>query len=258
MLSKFWLRLKALLSRKEFDRDLEDEVEFHLAMQKARNRPGGPIQRQAREALRQFGNATLARENLREMRSFMLLETLWQDIRFGSRLLRKNPVFAFIAIVTLRARYRSQYCHLFFDISCPVAMLPVPHPQELVVLRSPGPKWDAPAVTVTARLHSLIPCIRICVIVAARSLPGCLRVVPRKSSISGSGRAELARGELVTGNYFSTVGSNAGFGPHLWTRRRICHWRQSRGSAELRLLDAPFRSRCFDSQSKDQRERRCC
>src|ERR1700760_2563206 len=102
MLSGFWLRLKAILLRKRFDLDLEDEVAFHLAMQSRNSSPDRNEELLSHEAaLRQFGNPTRTRENLREMRSFMFLETLWQDVRFGARLLRNNPLFALVAIVTL-------------------------------------------------------------------------------------------------------------------------------------------------------------
>ncbi len=70
MLSEFWLRLRAFIFRRKFDRDLEDEIAFHLAMQQSKHNSAGPAgaNKLAREAaLQQFGNPTLARENLREM-----------------------------------------------------------------------------------------------------------------------------------------------------------------------------------------------
>ncbi len=70
----------------------------------------------------------------------MLLETLWQDTRFGVRLLRKNPVFAFIAIVTLGLGIGANTAIFSLTYQVLLQLLPVPHPQELVVLRSPGPK----------------------------------------------------------------------------------------------------------------------
>ncbi len=137
MLNEFWLRLKALLLRKKFDRDLEDEVAFHLAMQEGRQRAVDPTATNnlAHEAaLQQFGNPTLARENLREMRSFMLLETLWQDVRFGARILRKNPLFALVSIVTLALGIGINTAVFSLVHGILLDPLPYAHPEELVMV----------------------------------------------------------------------------------------------------------------------------
>ncbi len=84
--------LKKLQRRKQLDRDLQDELEFHLAMSREEN--GG-------RAHRQFGNATLLKEVCREMWTFTILETLWQDIRYAVRTLRNNLGFVSVAVLAL-------------------------------------------------------------------------------------------------------------------------------------------------------------
>ncbi len=89
---------------------------------------------------------------MREMRTFMLLETLWQDVDSAARLLRKNPVFAVIAIVTLGLRIGASTAIFSLTYHVLLQLLPVPQPQELVVCAHRVQRWDAPAVTVTAEL----------------------------------------------------------------------------------------------------------
>ena len=101
-LNHFVLRMKALVRRKQLDRDLDDEIAFHLAMREGKNRALVPDAQEARHAARrQFGNATSIKERSREMWTFVSLESLWQDVRYGARLLAKNPGFMVIAVLTL-------------------------------------------------------------------------------------------------------------------------------------------------------------
>jgi predicted permease len=97
-----WLRIKALFRRRQIDRDLEDELQFHLAMREQKlTEQGIPQQEAPYAARREFGNATQAKEANREMWTFPFLETLWQDIQYGLRQLRRNPGFTAVAVMTL-------------------------------------------------------------------------------------------------------------------------------------------------------------
>src|SRR5204863_162526 len=73
---------------------LAEEIADNLA----RGMPPGDARR---AAYRKLGNPTRIREEIYTMNSLGLLETLWQDLRYGARLLRRNPTFAVVAILTL-------------------------------------------------------------------------------------------------------------------------------------------------------------
>src|SRR5919206_2180711 len=101
-LTQFWRRLLYYLRRERFDRELEEEMSFHLEMKAEEYRAGGMELEEARRAARrQFGNETRLREISREMWGFAFMETLFQDLRYGARVLTKHKSFTFVAVLTL-------------------------------------------------------------------------------------------------------------------------------------------------------------
>ena len=99
---KIWAQLKALVRRKQLEKDLDDELAFHLEMREAKKRAAGFAAEEAKYAARrQFGNAMRMKEICREIWSFASLETLWRDLRYGARGLAKNPGFTLAAVVAI-------------------------------------------------------------------------------------------------------------------------------------------------------------
>jgi putative ABC transport system permease protein len=122
-----WLRLKALVRRKQLDLDLDDEVAFHLAMREAKNRVTGAPAGEARYAAhRQFGNLTNVKQSTRDLWSFIWLETIWRDFTFALRTLRKNPGFAATAILTLGLGIGASTA--IFSVIDNVLLEPFPYP----------------------------------------------------------------------------------------------------------------------------------
>src|SRR5690349_7809910 len=95
-------RLRNLTRRDQLDRDLERELSFHIAERMDELVDAGLSKEEARlAAIRQFGNYAIEKERTRDMDVFGWLESVAQDVRYGSRMIRKNVVFALVVILSL-------------------------------------------------------------------------------------------------------------------------------------------------------------
>ncbi|HEX5082146.1 MAG TPA: ABC transporter permease, partial [Blastocatellia bacterium] len=102
MLSKLRTALWALFRRSEVERELDEELRYHIERQTEQNIRIGMNPEEARFAARKaFGGVEQAKERSRDARAVRWIEELWQDLRYGARILMKNPGFTLIAVITL-------------------------------------------------------------------------------------------------------------------------------------------------------------
>src|SRR5581483_12370820 len=98
-----WLyTLRALFRRNDADRDMADEIAFHIDRQARKHEANGMSAHEARRlATQEFGGTTRWREEARHARGSTLIDVAEQDVRQTLRGLRRDPAFATMAVVTL-------------------------------------------------------------------------------------------------------------------------------------------------------------
>jgi predicted permease len=129
------LKLKALFKRRQFDRDLEEELQFHLAMREEKNRLAGLAGSDARDSARRtFGNATSLKERCREMWMLTSIESVWRDLRYAARTLGRTPAFTAIVVLVMALGIGANTA--LFTVVHAVLLRPLPfrQPDRLVSL----------------------------------------------------------------------------------------------------------------------------
>jgi putative ABC transport system permease protein len=199
MLAELGRRLLILFRRRQFDADLDEEMRLHRQLREQEQIERGLSPKQAHYAVqRRFGNDLLLREESRDMWGWNWLENLLQDVRYGLRMLLKNPGFTAVAVLTLALGIGANTA--IFSVVEAVLIRPLPYPDSgrLIWISRVLPAIHARLVASTDYIAWLEQNKTLAGISAFEASGG--------YSLTGRGVARRVPAAAVSSNFFSTLG----------------------------------------------------
>jgi predicted permease len=193
-------RLRAIARPRSLDRDLDDELSFHVAMQTQANVNRGMNESEAaRRARLALGGVDQTTERSRDVRPLRWAQDLWQDLRYTFRLLSKTPVFTLVAVGTLALGIGANTAMFSIVDSVILQKLPYGNPDRLVMVYEEAsyagyPKNSpAPGNYTEWRRQN-------------RSFTDLAATQQATSILSGDGAPEQVLGRRATASFFSVLG----------------------------------------------------
>jgi len=185
--------------RKRYD-ELDEEIRAHIEMSAHEREERGELAEEARAAARrEFGNVGSVKETTRDTWSYVWIERLWQDVRYGARMLRKSPGFTAIAVLTLALGIGANTAIFSFVYGVLLAPLPYHDASRLVVLSETTPRVG----TVSVSYPNFIDWRS-----QSRSFSQIAYIEQVSFNLAGASvsRPENIQGDSVTPNFLSMMG----------------------------------------------------
>jgi len=208
------------LQRRRKEDELREELQFHLEQEAGERRADGLPEDQAKWAARRdLGNVTLLQENTRSLWSWILLEQLVQDVRYGLRAMFKNRLFTALAALSLALGIGANTAIYSFMDSILLRSLPVSDPASLVVVKwqrrptAPGTSNESVMRSMDGRTYRdpsgitsgifPFPAFERLKEASAPVLSNLFAHKPAgRVNVTIKSQAEIAQGEYVSGDFF--------------------------------------------------------
>ena len=198
MFSDLLFRLRALLRRDAVEGELDEELRAHFDREVERHLQLGLTREEAaRRARLEFGGLDQIKEECRDARGVRSLETLWSDIRYGARMLRKNPGFTIVAVLTLALGIGATAA--IFSAVNPILLesLPYPHANRIMAI------WEV--TRDGSRSNAAFGMYRG-LAERTHSFDALAVLKPWQPTLTGTGRSERYDGQRVSATYFRVLG----------------------------------------------------
>ena len=201
-------RLRALLHGRSMDRELGDEIQFHIELETEKYvRQGFAPDEARRRAVAHFGGVQKVREEHRDVRRIQWLEDAAADARFAARSLRRTPALTLAAVVTLALGIGANVA-IFSTVNA-VVLRPLPFPAQdrLVVIGENNPEkhwhmqYAAPANILDWRAG----------VSDFRDVTAYFEGLGN-TVLTGRGEPQVLQTSVVAGNFFSTLGIRPALG----------------------------------------------
>src|SRR5579864_2717070 len=201
---KLPLRLRSFFHRNKSELELSEELQFHLQNQIDEFVAQGMNPQEARRAaLQSLGGVEQVKEECREMRPTNLIENFLQDVRFGFRMLRRNPAFTVLVILCLTLGIGANAA--VFSWVEGILLRPYPlvsHQERLVALS--GTVRDERDETSWPDLLDVQRSCTLCETLFVSKITG--------ATLSIGDHAQVITGSIVSANYFDAIGVHPMFG----------------------------------------------
>ena len=213
MLSDIRYRLRALFSRAALERELDDELRFHIQRGAEQyERHGMSHEAALRRARLEFGGVEQMKESSRDVRGTARLESIMRDLRYAMRSLGSRPAFTLTVIATLALGIGANAAIFTLVDALLRRPLPVPHPEQLVIVSDPA-AVNSSWVGSPATDYVSFPLYRdvrerntVFTDMYANGQAGDIDV---KIGAGSEATAEQPHARFVTGNFFSVLGVSA-------------------------------------------------